>query len=65
MNQGRMKSERDEEEMAGHRLLLKGVLVQDSFVEKVAYFRLLDKIVGKRCLTWNRIGYFYQLKHFL
>jgi hypothetical protein len=44
-----------------HRLLLKGVLVQDSFMEKAPYFRSLVKIVGQTCLTWNRMVFFYQL----
>jgi hypothetical protein len=44
-----------------HRLPLKGVLVQDSFVEKAPYFQSLVKTVGKTCLKWIIILVFYRL----
>jgi hypothetical protein len=42
-----------------HFVLLKGVLVEDSFIELAPYFLLLVKNVGKTCLTWKRIVLFY------
>jgi hypothetical protein len=36
-----------------HFLLLKGILVQDSFVEKAPSVRSIVKYVRKTCYTWN------------
>jgi hypothetical protein len=36
-----------------HFLLLKGILVQDSFVEKAPNVRSVVKYVRKICYTWN------------
>jgi hypothetical protein len=44
-----------------HFLLLKGVSVQDSFVEKAPYVRSIVKYVGKICYTWKLIVLFYLL----
>jgi hypothetical protein len=41
-------------------LLLKGVLVQESVVEKTPYFRFIFKYVGKTCNSaFLLIGFFY------